>query len=411
MRSIYFGWFIVVAAMLIYSLLLGTTFMAYGLFVVPVSAAFDLSRADMNTGLILLNIGNAILAPVIGRLLDRISARRIMFACSLLLAASLILLGLSHSLWLNAAVMALPVAAGILGGGTITVSILIARWFSVYRGRAMALSAIGMSLGGIIVAPIIGWMIETQGWRTALILTGAAVGLLMLLLTYVVRERPGPDDVEAPGVAAAQTAAEQDALPAEKPLPAMTILRTPLFWVLSLGVALGIGVTMALMVSLVPLAIDSGLSTMQSASLISVIGIAGVGSMLVLAAVADRIERSLLLAGLIFLGLAPSAILLFTPTYPVLLAAAVIIGLTTATVAPINFALLADRFGLAAFGTVRGLMVPVGSIVGALTIRFIGEVHDRTGNYDAGFWAFIVIDVIAAMLVLASRYMKVPDPA
>lgn len=69
MRRIYYGWFIVAASMLIYMLIIGSTFSVFGLFVQPVSEEFGLSRADMNTGLILLNLGNAALAPFIGQIL------------------------------------------------------------------------------------------------------------------------------------------------------------------------------------------------------------------------------------------------------------------------------------------------------------------------------------------------------
>ena len=40
----------------------------------------------------------------------------------------------------------------------------------------------------------------------------------------------------------------------------------PLFWMIAIGVALGTGVNQGLMISLVPLALETGLTTMEAAS-------------------------------------------------------------------------------------------------------------------------------------------------
>src|SRR5688572_2817195 len=149
-------------------LLVGSTFTAFGLFVVPVSAEFGLSRAEMNTALILLNIGNAAVAPFIGRMLDRFPVRWIMSSCALLFGACLVTLGLSKSITLSAFVFALPLAVALQGTGTLTVTVLLARWFQVQRGRAMALAALGMSFGSIVVTPAVGFLIQAEGWRPTL---------------------------------------------------------------------------------------------------------------------------------------------------------------------------------------------------------------------------------------------------
>lgn len=199
MGRVYYGWCIVAIAVLANMLVVGSTYSAFGLFVLPVSAEYQLSRANMNTALILLNLAAAVVAPLLGRLLDRFPAKRIMMVCAVLLALSFTVLGLSRSLWLSAAFMTLPLAAGINGAAGLTMNVLVARWFVAQRGRAMALSVLGLSLGSVVVTPLVGFLIETQGWRTALLMMGAAHGLLLMLLATFVRERPGPGEVESGG--------------------------------------------------------------------------------------------------------------------------------------------------------------------------------------------------------------------
>lgn len=410
MQRIYYGWFIVAASMLVYMLVIGGTFSAFGLFVQPVSAELDLSRADMNTGMIFLNFGSAILAPFVGRILDRTSLKKVMIVSAILIGASLAALGLSQSLWLSALIISLPLAAGIMGAGTLTMSVLLARWFVIYRGRAMTLAVIGLSLGSIVVVPIVGWLIEVEGWRAALLILGATLGVLLLLISLAIRVQPGPDDVESQTASPSQANAAAASRQPSTPPPAMSLVGMPQFWTIALGVGLGLAVPQALMITIVPLALETGLSMMQAASLVSVAGVSAIAAKLVLAFIADRLDRILLVTALVSLGVLPNAMLLVSESYALLLVSAAVMGVTTATITPIYYALLADRFGLAAFGSARGLIAPITAVIGAAGIRFIGEVFDRTGHYDVGFGVFIVVDLVAAGLLFATRYTRPVQP-
>jgi sugar phosphate permease len=273
----------------------------------------------------------------------------------------------------------------------------------------MALAALGMSLGGIVVAPVIGKLIELQGWRFSVLVTGAGSGLVMALLAFLMRDRPGPNDIEAPGRVAdvAPDPVENSPPPEPEPVPgAMAILRMPLFWVLAIGIAFGSSVGQGLTVSLVPIALDAGLTTMQGAVLISLTGISGIAAMLGLAAWGDRIDRTLLLSVVLVSCLLPCALLLVAKSYVALILTALVLGFALAALAPIYIALMADRFGLAAFGTVRGLLVPVMSLFGAISVRFIGEVYDRTGGYEVGLMTYLVLMALAAGMVLSTRPRK-----
>ncbi|MBM3596283.1 MAG: MFS transporter, partial [Alphaproteobacteria bacterium] len=354
-------------------------------------------------------LGNAAMAPIIGRLLDRVSVRKLMMASSLLFAGSMAVISQSRSLALDAALIAAPVAAGVLGGGTISISVMLARWFKLYRARAMALAALGMSLGGIVVAPVIGKLIELQGWRFSVLATGLASGLITASLAFLMRDLPGPGDVEvrgqptSGGVPSIENPPAASVSPASPPPKVIDILRMRLFWILVGGIAFGGAVGQGVTVSLVPIALEAGLTTMQGAVLISATGISGLAAMLALVAWGDRMDRTALLALVLLSSVVPCALLLVAKTYLALIATALILGIALQVVAPVYIALMADRFGLAAFGTVRGLMVPVMSLVGAVSVRFIGEVYDRTGGYEVGLWTYLVLGVLASGMVFSTR--------
>lgn len=408
MGRVYYGWCIVAISIVANMLVVGSTYTAFGLFVLPVSTDLGLSRADMNTALILLNFAGAAVAPVVGRMLDRYPARRIMAVCALLLGTSFAVIALSRSLWLSAAMLTLPLAAGVNGAAGITMNVLTARWFVAQRGRAMALSVLGMSLSSVVMAPIVGQLIQGFGWRGALLTLAVADTVLLLGLALLVRERPAPGELEG-GRAAAATPAAAAAGP-EKPKPVGALLRLPQFWLIALGSAVGMAVAQAMTITLAPLALGGGLSMAQATGLISLTGASAMASKLLLAVVADKVDRVTVLVSLYSLGALLNVALLATQGYVALIACAVVLGITTGSLAPLVYTLLADRFGAASFGTVRGLSAPFSAVLGAIAVRFAGEVYDRTGEYDVMFGSFIVAQVLAGVLMFCSRLGRPLEP-
>lgn len=403
---IYYGWIIVAISIVAYVLAIGATYSSFSIFVVPVSAELKLSRAEMNTAIILLSAGNAILAPFFGRMLDRFPARRIIIGGALLLGLSFFGLSVSKSAWLSSVIVALPLAAGYLAVGSLTMTVLIARWFVIQRGRAMALSSLGTSFATIGVPPVIGVLVENQGWRGTLMIVAGVITALLVMLAIFVRERPGPDDVEGAQLAASSALSPNNGRPlgTTPPTSVWELVKTSQFWTLGLGVGIVLGVLQALSISIVPLAIQGGLSMLQSTGLLSLFGTGAFVGMSLFAAVADKVDRLLMLILLSCTIAILNGVLLIGEGYIFLAIWSFSLGVASGPVAPAFFALLADRFGAASFGTVRGLMVPVMAIIGMSAIRLAGEVFDRTGGYDFMLLFFVGALLASALLLSLSGW-------
>jgi sugar phosphate permease len=409
MGRIYFGWYVVAVSAVVYTLVLGATFSSFGVFVLPVSTELKLSRAEMNTALILLNVGNLVMAPIVGRALDQFSAKWIMMASAVVFGLSLAILGLSRSVWLSAFVLAVPLAVAFQGSGVITMSVFLTRWFTAQRGRAMSLALLGMSFATMFVTPALGMMIEAIGWRMTLLAAGIFIGSLLFVLGATMRDRPEPGEIE--GSESSPAAKAKPAAPAASPLTIGVLLRTPIFWTIALAIAGAQGIAQALVITIVPLARGGGLSMLQATSLMSIYGAAGVAGRMLLAVVADRLDRILLLAGLIGLVVVVNASLVVSHSYAALLACAVALGIAIGGLPPIQYALLADRFGVTSFGTVRGLMSPVSAVSGMICIWMAGEVFDRSGSYGPLFEGFVAVSVVSVGLMLATRLLVVDTAA
>jgi MFS family permease len=397
----YFGWYILVISGLIYTILIGITLSSFGFFVIPVSTDMNLSRADMNTGYILLTIGSAIQAPFIGRAVDRFPTKRILLGSVILLGLTLALLGLSHSLVLSGFVMA-SLLPGAFLGITLPVSIFLTRWFVVHRAKALMLAMLGMSFGAVAVAPIVAWLIERAGWRASLLIVAGAASTILMVLASLIRERPGIDDVE-PGRTASPTAQAVADGPAPPPVGLVGLLRRSQFWIIAVSCSVPMAIGQTIVLTMVPLALQRGLTTVQAAGLVSINGAAAVGGSLLISMIADRIDRVVLLACFFVLGAFTSVMLLVNGGYASLLGAAVTLGVSGGSLAPLFYALLADRFGLASFGTVSGLVTPINAVISAVFVRLAGEIFDHTGEYGTLFQILIAAQLGATLLVWTCR--------
>jgi MFS family permease len=403
-KGIYYGWWIVAVALVTNMLFNGVTYSAFTMFVLPVSKAFHLSRADANTGMVLLSLGQAVTAPFLGRLIDFVSPKKALLAAAVLLGGSLAGLGLSPSPLVSAAICALPLPVAMLCGPFITLPLLINRWFTHQRGRAMALAVLGTSMGSLLVVPAVGLLIERFGWRACLLLLGGVLTVVLLALALLVRDRPGPGERETGDAAAGDVNPHAPA--AAAPMALGEVVRRADFWTLTLGIAAATTMATTMLISFAPLAAQEGLSPMTAASLVSAMGLGAIIAKIGLAAVADRIDRVLLLAVVVALGALGNGALLLGSGYAVLAPCALFIGASMGVVGPLGWAILGDRFGPASFGTVNGLMSPAVTLLSATGHRFAGEVFDRTGSYAPLFVTFAITELVAAGLILATRYVR-----
>jgi len=408
---VYYGWVVVAICSLIVLLVMGTTVSVYGLYVLPVAEDFNLSRADVNTAFVVGNIGGALLSPIIGRLADTYPVRWVMAFGALCYMFGLVALGLSHNMWISAAVLgiAMPfVIAGVASLGAMTV---VARWFEAQRGRAMAITVIGMSLGSVVMAPLVGWLIGEFGWRTAVIGQGIVIGCVFLVLIYFLRERPGPDDIEPlPKHAKVEQHAPLASQRDTKPLSTKEILRIAPFWILAAAMALSLGMYQAVAITLVPMVQEQGVDVTTAAGLLSVMGVTGLIGKFALALIGDAFNKSFALA-LMLLSMAAIVVVIPIPdSYVAIVVLAGMLGLAGSVMLPLYLALLADYVGSASFASANGMASLMLAFSGAIAMRLSGEIYDSTGSYDGLFFILAACFTMAALLMLALSRLSRAKP-
>lgn len=392
---IYYGWWLLAALFVGEMFAIGSTSFAFGLFVVPVSEAYEVSRGSLNTGLILFLVGMGLSAPFIGRLLDRYPARWVMGVGALGMGVGFVGLGLAPSLTVSALFILLLIGPSASAIGPLAANTLVTRWFQKHRGRALGIAAVATSLGGTFVVPLMAFNLDQFGWRMALILQGVLITVAVgALVMWLVRSYPADLGLTPPADDRPPSAVES------KVWTVRELLRTRTFWLIALSVGTVFGVNQSVLMSLAPYAADAGFTLAQATLLVSTLSICSMFGKLLFGMVADRYDKRRLLLIPVACTMLQLGALVAEPSFPVLLLACGLAGFAIGGELPVWAALVGERFGQVSFGTAMGLMSPVNMMLGLSAIAFVSRSFDATGSYVMPFQILVIAVGVAAVLTL-----------
>ena len=382
---VFYGWWVVAAGAGLLWLSALLWLHSYGAYVVLLQADFGWSKTVLGIAFAMTRIESGILGPLQGWLVDRFGPRIMLSIGTLIFGIGFMLFAGIDSLlgfYLTFALMAL--GSGVGGFGTVVVSVV--NWFSRHRAKALAITQLGMSVGGLSV-PLIVWCLEAFGWRATAFYSGVAVLLVGLPLVQVFRHRPEekgerpdgiPLDPDGPGSRAFGLAGRD--------YTAREAMRTWTFWLISVGHAAALLSVSSIMVHLVP-HLTEGLGYSLA---LSGLALALVTGFLLVGQVAggylgDRFNKRLICT-LCMIGHGVALLLIAWASSPLAVVAfAALHGLAWGVRGPQMMALRADYFGPTSFGTIIGfssLVVMLGMALGPVIAGYMADV---TGGYESAF--------------------------
>ena len=391
--GIYFGWCNVAAALVCIMVSVGATSYSFGLFIKPASAELGLSRANTNLGLIFFHLGTALASPLVGKVLQRFALGQVLLVAAALFMAGMIGISVSSSPLLIGACIFGPVAFGTVGVGAIPGLVLVSRWFSDRRGRAISIMALGTSFGGLAVFPLIALFMALLGWRNALVAVAGLVGTVVLIMSLLMRTNPHAQT--AIQLAERSPTAESD----QVSMTQRQILSHRDFWMISIPVALMLGVDGSMLATVTPYMLDRGMSLAATASVMSATTASAIAGKLVIAWIADRSDLRLLLAVTGIFGVVMCLTLVGNPSYLTILGVSLLTGLAVGGTYPLGSAIMAQRFGAASVGSTVGLKMPIVSVVAMSSLYFVGTINDLTGSYSIAFLVFAGVFAMAICIL------------
>jgi len=184
----FYGWYIVAAALLIMTYSLGTVTYGFTAFIAPIAATFGWSYAQISLALSLRGIEVGALDPLIGMAADRWPSRRLMLIGVTLYGLGIICISQAT----NLAMFYTGFLIIGLGGSTAIAMVprtTIARWFKRDVGKASGILTISGGVSGALL-PVLVILIDTYGWQTSLLIVAAGMWMLGIPLSFVFRTRP-----------------------------------------------------------------------------------------------------------------------------------------------------------------------------------------------------------------------------
>ena len=392
----FFGWYVVAGTFFSQMLVLGFFTYSVSLLVPLVREEFGVSMEQVMYSLAAGTFVGLFMQPVAGVMFDRYSARWLMSAGSVLLAGGLWALANTTSVTQFIVVFGVTMAMANAFSGSLATQTTISRWFTLSRGRALGIAAIGTSAGGITIPALMAWWIQTSGWRGSLE-NLALVVIVLLLPMMILTIRGRPSDI---GQLPEGTTADVGS-PAS--MPALTlgdVVRKPGYWYIGLTLGLLFSVYSSTLANLASYATGLGASGAQASSLIMTVAVMGLVGKLAFGFAADKVNLKL---GLwVAMGLVFAALILMAsePAYPLMLVATALLGLATGGMLPVWGAMMAKVFGLISYGRAMGLMGPLITILVMPGFAIAGRLYDATGGYQLCLQIFAAVIVVAMLLLV-----------
>jgi MFS family permease len=387
--------FVVITAF--FSLLAIVGFALYGLpfFYDFYIKEFGWSRATVTSGNAL---GKLMVAPlfgfIAGWIIDRYGPKKMLIAGALMTGAALVGLGSMNSTGLFY-LSYIFVAMGYVFGGPLPCQVLISRWFTKNRGKAMGIAYLGIGTGGFLVPLIAAGLINNFGWRTALFLLAALIVLIAVPLATFVKDSPSKI---------------QTTVKAEPAVPVKDILKKPWFYMLAFGSMCSIAAVGGINQHLKLYLLDFDFSQNQAARIISLVLLMSLAGRVLMGWLADIFPRKYVMI-LIYLIVGGSIPLLLLPDFPGrIYIFAVIFGIGLGGDYMIIPLMAGDLFGVRTLGRVMGIILVADGIAEASMPMLVGAIRDSAGNYIPGFIVLIGVALTGAVIIsFLPRYSKATD--
>lgn len=381
------GWaHVAVAAYAMVATLPGRT-QGLGLVTEPLLRDLDLTRVDYARLNLWTTVAGAVFGLAFGRWQDRWGSRRVLALLGILLGASVVALGSVRGLAGLAVGLVLSRGLGQTALSAASIG-LVGQSFSRRLDWAMAVYSVSLSMGFMIAFPLVGWLVESAGWRQAWRWVGVGVALLAPLALGWVRSAPVPAG-RMPG----GTTGEGEAAVSFRLVEA---LQTPAFWVFGLSSALYLLVASGIGLFNESILAELGFEPRVYHLALAMTALTGLAGNLAGGWLGMRWRPGVLLSGALLLLAVGLAVLPHLHSRPAVLAQACLMGLSGGFVTVVFFAFWPRVYGPRHLGQIQGAAQGLTVVASAVGPWVLAQAHAWSGSYAAIFRLLAGVVAVAA---------------
>ena len=388
----YAGWRVVLACFLMAMFLFGFGLYGHGVYLAELQRLNGWPVALISGASTLSFLLANISATFTNELVARLGVRRLVLLGIAALAASTTLLARASSIWqLYAAFMLMSLAW--IGMGTVVIAAVVSLWFVHRRGLAISLAFTGASSGGVVVTPLLVFLVERFGFSAAML---TATAVMVAVLVPVAFAWIGPPSAGQAPVSSAPSGISRAKL-----------MRSLAFWTISIPFALALLAQIAFIVHQIAL-LEPKIGRANAGFAVSVMTFTAIAGRLGLGMVADRFNPRRVTAASLVSQAAALLTILESDSVPIVLAACAVFGFSVGNLITLPPLIIHREFSAASFVVVMGLSIAISGVLGALGPVLIGMVRDWTGDYHVALAFCIALELVAAVIVVQPGLIRRP---
>jgi len=400
--GLYHGWFVVALAFVVAAFSWGLGFYGLGIYLVVLRDRFGWSAADIASAITFYYIlGAALTFLFVGPAFDRYGVRRVVAVGALALAGSVAALPLVTELWHVHAIFAfMSIGWATMSGAA--VNIIVAPWFDRRRGFAVSLALNGASAGGLVMAPLLIFLIDRFGLAPALGLVAAlTVAVLLPLLALIAREKcPDQHDRDDAPVRSARPAVQY-----VPPFSARKIMREPNFIAISLPFALGLVAQVGFLTHQVAFLLPMT-GAVAAGWIVSLSTCAAILGRLVTGLFVDRVDRRVVSCGNFLVQVLAMAILISASSLPMLIVGCALFGLAVGNLVSLPGLIVQQEFPTRDFARIVSMIVAINQFAFAFGPALLGRLQQPDGSYTRALMACLLMEAAAAVIVMWPRLVR-----
>lgn len=392
----YYGWVMLIVGFLMMLLAYVGSISITSVFVIPVTEALGIDRAQFIMYQTILTICSVIVTAYFGKRMAKGNIKLIMVISALCSVGGYLLLAMAGSItWFY--IGAILLGVGFSNCTVLPVSIIINNWFGgKIRGTVMGATFIGSGLGGLLLLPILNSVIQVSGWRTGYYALAGLFVLVALIALFTIVKKPEQKGFVRMGEIKGETSVESE----KKGMLIKEAMKTPMFWLIASTATLTVFGSSAILFNSAPFYIEVGFSPEKAALIASFnLGMLAVGKV-VIGFLSDRLGTKFgsVFAALVF-GL-QFVFLALMPLNPNLFVwgAVICYGIGGGGITVCPPLLVNALFGEKDYGNIVAAMNMATNLGGAFGGMIAAAVYDITGSYVV-FWWMAAISMVLVMVI------------
>ena len=394
------GWMIVGFTATAQFFSVGIGYYTFGVYLIPLTEALDVSRFSVSIALSIQTILIAIFSPLLGRFLAEYPVKVLMSLGVTCLSLGLVICAHATAIWHIYIGFGLVIGVGVTLTGNLPCNLILANWFVRRRGMALGISQAGITISGVLLVPLASYFVTRYGWNNSFMVFAVFVPIILLPLIWKFAIRH-PQDM---GLNPDGDLSPLPVLPiSSKDWSFRYAIRERDLWLISLIAGPCYMAIAAIVIALPSHSADLGLTTMQGATAVLVTTLFGSIAKPLAGTFSDYFPKRLVVAIAIGLQVFGTFLILIANDLATLCLAGVFFGLGYGGIAPLWSLLLVERFGLENFSKVMGAAMPLTMPFSLIGLPLTTLVFDMTGSYRPAFACLFIAFFISAVCLWLLR--------